>query len=52
MKTDQAYGVEQNNTLGALAMTPNADYTLLIVGVVVVLAVVLAALFLMRRRKV
>ena len=51
VKTDQAYGVEQNNTLGALAMTPNADYTLLIVGVVVVLAVVLAALFLMRRGK-
>jgi hypothetical protein len=52
VKTDQAYGVEQTNALGAMAMTPNADYTLLIVGVVAVLAVVLAALFLMRRRKV
>jgi hypothetical protein len=47
-----AFGVDQNNTLGALAMTPNADYTLLIVGVIVVLAIVLVALFLFRRRKV
>ena len=51
VRNDQAYGVGQNNTLGALAMTPNADYTLLIVGVIVVLAIVLAALFLMRRGK-
>jgi hypothetical protein len=51
VRNDVSFGVEQNNTLGALAMTPNPDYTLLIVGVVVVLAVVLAALFLMRRRK-
>ena len=52
VQNDKAFGVGHNNTLGAIAMTPNADYTLVIVGVIVVLAIVLAALFLMRRHKV
>ncbi len=52
VQNDKTFGVGQTNTLGAMAMTPNADYTLLIVGVIVVLAIVLVALFLMRRQKI
>jgi hypothetical protein len=43
--TDQAFGVEQNNVLEPQAMTPNPDYTLLIVGVVAVVAIVEAGLY-------
>jgi LPXTG-motif cell wall-anchored protein len=35
----------------AVITTPNADYTLVIVGVVAVLAIILAALLLRRRGK-
>jgi hypothetical protein len=47
---DVPLGVDQTNSFGTMALTPNADYTLLIVGVIVVVAIVLAALFLMRRK--
>jgi hypothetical protein len=49
---DQTYGVGHNNTLGVIAITPNAaatDYMWLIVLIIVVLAIVLIALFLIRR---
>ena len=52
VQNGKTFGVGQTNSLGAMAMTPNADYTLLIVGIIVILAIVLAALFLMRRRKI
>ena len=52
VQNGKTFGVGQTNTLEPIAMTPNADYTLLIVGVIVVLAIVLAALFLMRRQKI
>jgi hypothetical protein len=51
VQNDKALGVGQTNSLTPMAMTPNPDYTLVIVGVIVVVAVVLAALFLMRRKK-
>ncbi len=50
VQNDKAFGVDQTNSLGAMAMTPNPDYTLLIVGVIVVLAIVLVAVYLMRRK--
>lgn len=47
------FGVGQNNTVSALKMTSNAtDYTWLIVGIIIVLAIILVVLFLWRRGKV
>ncbi|MDD1743216.1 MAG: Ig-like domain-containing protein, partial [Methanomassiliicoccales archaeon] len=50
VESNKALGPGETNSLGAMAMTPNADYTLLIVGVVVVVAIILVALYLMRRK--
>jgi hypothetical protein len=51
VRNDLPFGVGHNNTLGALAMTPNAtDYTLPIVGGVIVVGAIGAAALLLRRR--